>query len=307
VTITMALLMSEPTTVRELIDIAHRVLADSTHIFEDHDNRGEATELLAFCLDVDEDDLDDDFEPPRRARERYLSMVTRRAAGEPFPFLVGSIEFYGLDLKVKPGPFVPRPSSELIVEWALRRLRRRRDPVVVDVCTGAGPIAMGIAHEVPSARVWGVDIDRNGLAQGRANAKRLGIDNVRFTAGDLYGGLPRALAGDVDVITGHVPYVPIDELEDLPTEVRAFEPIHTLSDESSGDGLDLMRRAVAEAPGWLKPGGWLLLELSDDIADDIEAMCIDAGFEEVGTISDDDGLSVVVEARMSRGSKTPSR
>jgi release factor glutamine methyltransferase len=216
--------MSEPRTVKQLIDVGHRVLADSTHIFEDHDNRGEATELLVFCLGVDEDDLDDDVEPARRTRERYLSLVARRAAGEPFPFLVGRIEFYGLDLKVKPGPFVPRPSSELTVEWAVKRLRRRRDPVAVDVCTGAGPIAMGIAHEVPSADVWGLDIDRHGLAQARSNAKRLGIQNVHFAASDLYGALPRSLARNVDLITAHVPYVPPHELDDLPTEVRGFEP-----------------------------------------------------------------------------------
>ena len=302
----MSLRMSEPKTVRELIDIGHRVLEDSTHIFEDHDNRREATELLAFCLDVDEDNLDDELELPRRTRERYLSLVTRRAAGEPFPFLVGHIEFYGLDLKVKPGPFVPRPSSELTVEWAIKRLRRRRDPVAVDVCTGAGPIAMGIANEVPDARVWGVDIDKQGLAQARSNAKRLRIDNVRFTAGDLYDALPRSLTGNVDVVTAHVPYVPFGELDDLPTEVRGFEPIHTLSDESD-DGLGLMRRAVREAPAWLQSGGWALFEVSDDIAPEIESMFLAAGFDEVGTVSDDDGLSVVVEGRMNRGSKTPAR
>jgi release factor glutamine methyltransferase len=294
--------MSEPRTVRQLIDIGHRVLADSTHIFEDHDNRHEATELLSFCLGVDEDELDDDLQPPRRIRERYLSLVTRRAAGEPFPFLVGRIEFYGLDLKVKPGPFVPRPSSELTVEWAVKRLRRRNAPLAIDVCTGAGPIAMGIANEIPSARVWGVDIDRDGLAQARSNAKRLGLRNVRFAAGDLYGALPRSLYGNVDLITAHVPYVPAHELDDLPTEVRGFEPIHTLSDESD-DGLTLMRRAVAEAPGWLEPGGWALFEISEDIAPDIESMFVDAGFEEVGTVSDDDRLSVVVEGRMPRGGK----
>jgi release factor glutamine methyltransferase len=293
-------------TVSQLIDIGHRVLADSTHIFEDHDNKQEARELLAHCVEVDEEDLDADFEPPRRVRERFLSLVTRRAAGEPFPFLVGSIEFYGLDLKVKPGPFVPRPSSELTVEWAVKRLRRKRDPVAVDVCTGAGPIALGIANEMPSARVWGLDIDRSGLAQARSNAKRLGIDNARFAAGDLYAALPRTLRNGVDLITGHVPYVPVGELDDLPTEVRGFEPVHTLTDES-GDGLDLMRRAVSEAPGWLKPGGWLLLEVSEDIAGEIESMCLDADLEDVGTISDDDRLSVVVEGRMSRGTKTSSR
>jgi release factor glutamine methyltransferase len=297
--------MSEPRTVKQLIDVGHSVLGDSTHIFEDHDNRAEATELLAFCLGVDDDDLDDDMAPPRRARERYLSLVARRAAGEPFPFLVGRIEFYGLDLRVKPGPFVPRPSSELTVEWAVKRLRRRRDPVAVDVCTGAGPIAMGIANEIPSASVWGLDIDRGGLAQARSNAKRLGLRNVRFVAGDLYAALPRTLAGSVDLITAHVPYVPMDELDDLPTEVRGFEPIHTLSDESD-DGLALMRRAVSEAPGWLESGGWALFEISEDIAPDIESMFLDAGFEEVGTISDDDRLSVVVEGRMPKRGNTPA-
>jgi release factor glutamine methyltransferase len=298
--------MSEPRTVRELVEVGHRVLADSTHIFEDHDNRREATELLAFCLGKSDSDLQGDLEPSRRIRERYLALVTRRASGEPFPFLVGRIEFYGLDLKVKPGPFVPRPSSELTVEWAVKRLRRRRDPVAVDVCTGAGPIAMGMANEVPKALVWGVDIDRQGLAQARSNAKRLGIDNVRFAAGDLYGGLPRVLAGKVDVITAHVPYVPRGELEDLPMEVKGYEPLFTLTDDSD-DGLRLMRRAVAEAPEWLGPDGWALFEVSEDIAPEIESMFVDAGFREVGTISDDDGLSVVVEGQMNRGRKTPSR
>jgi release factor glutamine methyltransferase len=295
--------MSEPRTVRELIDVGHRVLADSTHIFEDHDNRREATELLAFSLGVDEDALEDEAVPPRRTRERYLSLVARRAAGEPFPFLVGRIEFYGLDLKVKPGPFVPRPSSELTVEWAVKRLRRRRAPVAVDVCTGAGPIAMAIANEVSNARVWGVDIDRKGLAQARTNAKRLVIRNVTFAPGDLYDALPRSIAGAVDLITAHVPYVPRDELDDLPTEVRGFEPVHTLTDQSD-DGLNLMRRAVEEAPGWLESGGWALFEVSEDIASEIEAMFLDAGFEDVGTISDDDRLSVVVEGRMPRAAGT---
>jgi release factor glutamine methyltransferase len=302
----MALLMSEPRTVEQLIDVGHRVLADSTHIFEDHDNRLEATELLAFCSGVDADDLDDAHTPSKRTRERYLALVARRASGEPFPFLVGRIEFYGLDLKVKPGPFVPRPSSELVVEWALRHIKKKKSPVVADVCTGAGPIAMAIANEVPSARVWGTDIDRSGLAQARSNAKRLGLTNVEFKPGDLFGALPKKLEGEVDVVTAHIPYVPAGELDDLPMEVRGYEPEHTLTDQSD-DGLGLIRRAIQEAPGWLRPGGWLLLEMSDDIAPEIESMYLDVGLEDVGTISDDDGLSVVVEGRVSRGRKRPSR
>jgi release factor glutamine methyltransferase len=288
--------MSEARTISDLLKLGERVLADSTHIFDDHDKAMEAEELMAFVLKVDSGDLDSKSEPSRRQRERFLSMVARRAAGEPFPMLVGHITFYGLDLSVKPGAFVPRPSSELTVERATKRLKRRRGPIVVDVCTGAGPIALAIADELSSAKVWGTDISDEGLRQARMNAKRLGIDNVFFKRGDMYGSLPKALKENVDLIAGHVPYVPPEEIEDLPAEVKEFEPLFTLTDLSD-DGLGLMRHAVEGAPQWLKPGGWLLLEMSDDLVGKVRRMCKRAGLEDHGVASDDDGLSVVVEAR----------
>jgi len=291
--------MSEPKSVERLLSVGERVLSDSSAIFEDHDNRDEAEELMALCLGIERDALDLEHEPPKRVRERFLSLIARRAAGEPFPFLTGSIRFYGLDLKVRPGAFVPRPSSELTVDWALRHLRRKKAPVVVDVCTGAGPIALAIAHELPNAEVWGSDISEEGLAQGRMNAKALGVGNVRYVRGDLYGALPERLRASIDLITGHVPYVPPGEVVDLPEEVREFEPGYTLTDNSN-DGLGLMRRTVAEAREWLAPRGWLLLEVAEDIAPKIEKLCLKAGFEEVGTVADDDRLSVVVEGRSPR-------
>lgn len=291
--------MAEPTTVDGLVSVGERVLEDSTHIFEDHDNRREAEELMAYCLDAEADEVDYSLRLPRRTRERYLSMVARRAAGEPFPLLIGSIDFYGLRLPVRSGSFIPRPSSELTVARAVRALRRRSRPVVVDVCTGGGPIALAIADEVPGAEVWGTDIDAGGLAQGRQNAKLLDIPNVTFRKGDMYSALPRRLYGAVDVIAGHIPYVPPDEIDDLPAEVREYEPLFTLTDLSS-DGLGLIRRAVEEAPQWLKPGGWLLLEISEDLAGKVRRMCRRAGFSEPRVASDEDELSVVVEARLPR-------
>jgi release factor glutamine methyltransferase len=289
--------MTEPKSVGALIALGERVLSDSTHIFEDHDHRQEAEELMAFSLKTDVDDLNDNEEPSRRIRERYLSLVTRRAGGEPFPLLVGSIEFYGLTLPVQPGSFVPRPSSELTVDRAVRRLRRRKNPVVVDVCTGGGPIALAIGDEVAHADVWGTDIDAGGLAQGRRNATLLGIKNVTFRKGDMYDALPKRLRGSVDLITGHIPYVPPAEIDDLPSEVREHEPIFTLSGLSS-DGLDLIRRAVDESHEWLRPGGWLLLEISEDFEAKVKRICRRAGFPEPSTASDEDGLSIVIEARM---------
>jgi release factor glutamine methyltransferase len=291
--------MAEPKTVAELLDTAELVMSDSTHIFDDHDNRQEAVELMTHVLDVDEEDLEMEDVPSGSLRNRFLALVARRAAGEPFPFLVGHIEFFGLDLKVRPGPFVPRPSSELTVERALHRLKKKRDSIFVDVATGAGPIALAVAAEIPQAEVWGLDIDEKGIAQGRENARLLDIDNVKFKVSDMYKALPPRLRGNVDVISGHVPYVPAAELEDLPREVRGFEPVFTLSDQTP-DGLFLMKRAISESVEWLKPGGWLLLEISDDLVGRIKKLAAKVGFEHRAVADDEDGLSVVVESQLRR-------
>ena len=299
--------MTGPKTVAAILDVGERVLEDSSHIFEEHDRRREAEELLAHCLEVDPGDWDDDFEPSPRLRERFLSFVARRAAGEPFPFITGRVEFYGLELKVRPGAFVPRPSSELTVSRATRRLRSRSHPVVVDVCTGSGPIALAIADQVPHGEVWGADILDEGLRQARNNARALGIHNVTFRRGDMYGALPSRLRGRVDMITGHIPYVPSEEVDDLPSEVREHEPLDTLTDRSR-DGLSLMRRAIFEAPDWLKPRGWLLLEVADDdLVTKVRRICRRAGLEVVSVASDDDRLSLVVEARQNRSRRAASR
>lgn len=298
--------MGQARKIKELLDLGERVLSDSSHLFEDHDFRMEAQELLAFSLGVSSDDLRDDAEPTRRLRERYLSLVARRAGGEPGPVLTGRIDFYGLDLKVWAGAFVPRPSSELTVDRAVRKLRRRQGPTVVDVATGAGPIALAIAHEFPEADVWGTDISKESLDQARRNARRLGITNASFRRGDMYGALPNRLAGTVDLVTGHVPYVAPGELEDLPSEVKEHEPLSTLSDLSD-DGLGLVRHAISGAPHWLKPGGWLLLEISEDLGRKLERMCAKAGFEDIGIASDEDGLSIVVEAKKTRRGAHPAR
>lgn len=290
--------MSEPLTVKELLRVGTRVLDDSTAIFEDHDVEAEARELLVLALKLDEQELEDDAEPRRRDRERFLSLIARRAAGEPMPFIRGYIEFYGLEIRVKPGAFVPRPSSELTVDQALKRLGRRRNPVVVDVCAGVGPMGMAVAQEKEGADVWALDISEEGCKQGRANARRLGIKNISFGIGDMYEPLPTRYHGEIDMILGHVPYVPAHEVEDLPDEVKVYEPVHTLTDNSH-DGLFLMRRAVEEGFHLLKPGGWLLLELSHDMVKNAERLYRRAGFRDVGSVTDEDDLSVIVEARKS--------
>lgn len=287
--------MSEPMSIEQLLRVATRVLSDSSAIFEDHDNDDEARELLGLALGVDEDDLDDDEVPSKRRRDKYLALVTRRASGEPMPFLRGYIDFYGLEMRVSSGAFVPRPSSELTVERALKRLARRKSPVIVDVCAGVAPIGLAVAHERPKSTVWALDISVEGLRQGRNNARRLGVDNIHFGAGDLYDPLPNKFHGEVDLIFAHVPYVPAGEIDDLPDEVKAFEPLDTLTD-SSHDGTWLMRRVVEEGRPLLKDGGWMLLEMSDDMVSKAKRIYKKAGFREVAVASDEDELSMVLEA-----------
>jgi release factor glutamine methyltransferase len=206
-------------------------------------------------------------------------MVARRATGEPIPFIKGFAEFRGLELIAEPGVFVPRDSSEYLAEQAIRRLRKRKAPVAVDLATGGGTIALAVANEVPKAAVYGTDISDEAIALAKKNAKRLGL-HVTFRQGDLFGALPKKLRGGVDVITLHPPYVASGEMADLPDEIREWEPVHTLTDRSD-DGLGLIRRTVDEAPAWLRSRGWLLIETDPDRARDVTPIYRRGGFRDV--------------------------
>jgi release factor glutamine methyltransferase len=242
----------------------------------------EADDLLCHVLDVD--DIDPGTEVSAAQRRRFARMVERRAAGEPVQLIKGFAVFRGLEILSRPGVFVPRDSTEFLAEQAIRRLRRRRRPVAVDVATGGGTVALAIADEVRGVRVFGTDISREAIRVARRNAERLRLGGT-FLVGDLFGALPGRLHGRVDVITLHPPYVARGELRELPEEIRRFEPVHTLSDRSV-DGLGLIGRTAAEAGGWLKPGGWLLVEVSPDRARAVANVLRHNGFTGVRSTMD---------------------
>jgi release factor glutamine methyltransferase len=263
---------------------ARRVLDDAVTILKaspaiDHWQRGrermEAEDLLWHVLDREPELSDDVSDTDRRT---FARLVRRRATGEPIPFIKGYTEFRGLELRVRPGVFVPRDASEFLAEQAVRRLRRRRHPVHVDLATGAGTIALAVANEVRRAEVVGTDVSAEAVRQARANASRLRL-RARFVKGDLFASVPRALAGSVDVITFHPPYVPVRELQDLPEEIRDWEPAHTLTDRSV-DGLGLISRTVREAPTWLSRSGWLLMEVSPDRVAHVKRVLRAEGYRE---------------------------
>jgi release factor glutamine methyltransferase len=242
----------------------------------------EADELLSYALGVDRIDPKEDV--PAGVRRRFDRMIARRATGEPVQLITGHAVFRGLEIVARPGVFVPRDSTEYLAEQAIRRLRGRRRPIAVDLATGGGTVALAIANEVRGVRVFGTDISLTAVRVARENAEALHL-RATFIKGDLFGGLPAELEGRVDVITLHPPYVARDELRELPEEIRRFEPVHTLSDRSP-DGLGLVGRAASEGPRWLRPGGWLLIEVSPDRSRSVASVLRRNGFGDVRSTMD---------------------
>ena len=262
----------------------------------DHWQKGreriDAEDLLTHVLGPDWEAED---EVPPAAARRFRGLVERHFEGEPVPYIRGYVEFRGMRLLAKSGVFVARESSEFMVTQAVRRLVRRPGPVAVDVATGSGPVALGIAKALPQAEVHGTDLTRAAVSLARTNARRLRI-RARFHQGDLFAPLPRRLGRRVDVITLHPPYVGKKELRDLPEEVLRFEPLESLTDHSP-QGLGLIGRAAVEAPLWLRPGGWLLIEVSPDRARAVATVLRHGGYRDVQSTKGGLAVTRVVAGR----------
>jgi len=210
--------------------------------------------------------------------ERLAALVARRCAGEPLAWLVGSVQFCGETVLVHPGVYVPRWQSEPMALEAARRLPE--SGLAVDLCTGAGAIAVVLARRRPAARVLAGEIDPLAIACARANG-------VEVIESDLARGLSPRLAGRVDVVTAVVPYVPTEQMRWLPRDVLAHEPHGAL--DGGPDGTDYLVEVISQSAPLLRPGGSLLLELGADQVDLLRAPLADSGFSEVELATDEDG------------------
>ncbi|MFI2782473.1 putative protein N(5)-glutamine methyltransferase [Streptomyces sp. ALB3] len=183
------------------------------------------------------------------------AMVERRAAGLPLEHVLGWAEFCGLRIAVDPGVFVPRRRTEFLVRQAAALAPGRA--VVVDLCCGTGALGTALASSLSEVELHASDVEPAAVRCARRNVGGLGT----VYEGDLFEPLPRSLRGRVDVLLANVPYVPTEDVELLPAEARVHEPRVAL--DGGGDGLDVLRRVVAEAADWLAPGGSLLVETSE--------------------------------------------
>jgi release factor glutamine methyltransferase len=241
------------------------MLADAGFVAADE----EAEELLA-CAGGD--------------AELLRSLVARRLTGEPLAWITGKVEFCGLEVRVDPGVYVPRWQSEQLALRAVERLPEGGS--AIDLCTGSGAIAATLMARRPSARVVASDLDPRAVACARSN----GVDAYE---GDLFAPLP---AGRVDVVVGVVPYVPTPDLPLLQRDTLTFES--PLSYDGGDHGLDLLRRAIAGAVAFLRPGGALRLELGAGQAEALTGDLARSGYGDVAVLRDEEGDVRGIEATL---------
>ncbi|MCE3003571.1 MAG: peptide chain release factor N(5)-glutamine methyltransferase [Xanthomonadaceae bacterium] len=255
--------------------------------------RADAELLLAHVLGRDRAWLfahaDAACDPDQAAR--FDALLARRAAGEPVAYLVGHRGFWTLDLAVGPGVLVPRPETELLVEFALAHAARESPVAVLDLGTGSGAIALAVASERPRADVVAVDASAEALAIARANAGRLGLSRVAFLHGDWFA----PVAGRrFDLVLANPPYIADDDPHLARGDLR-FEPRGALA--AGADGLDAIRHIAAAAPAHLAPGGRIAIEHGFAQAGAVRALLEATGLREAGTLRDLAGHERITHAR----------
>lgn len=220
----------------------------------------------------------------------YDALLKRREAREPLQHILGVAWFGPLELRVGPGVFIPRPETEVLADWAVRKLGAVEHPVVVDLCTGSGALALYISHQRPDAQVVGVELDDVALSYARANTRTSSVELVHGDATD--DRILEELGGRVDIVLSNPPYVPFSP--DLAQEVYSDPPIAVFAGK---DGMSVIPGLIPAAARLLKPGGWLGIEHDDETSLKVQAAVRDnGGFSAVEALRDLTGTPRFVTA-----------
>jgi release factor glutamine methyltransferase len=239
-------------------------------------------QLAAFVAGVSRSRLPVLTELDAACAARFEELVARRADRVPLQHLTGSVGFRYIDLDVGPGVFIPRPETEVVAGIAVDVAREAgASPVVVDLCSGSGAIALAVANELPGADVHAVELDESAVRWLTRNATRrrdAGDTGIAVHQADVSDALPE-LNGTVDVVVSNPPYVAADELELVDPEVRDHDP--RLALVADHDGLAVIRQVAVTALRLLRPGGWVVVEHSDRQGESAPAVLTGAGFVDV--------------------------
>ncbi|HKP87345.1 MAG TPA: peptide chain release factor N(5)-glutamine methyltransferase [Blastocatellia bacterium] len=269
------------------------------------EERRTAGVLLASTLGVDRTHLltKSEGQIDEAQYQAYLRLVDRRAAGEPLQYITGHQEFYRLDFIVNSNALIPRPETEFLVEQVIKLARAADEnaPLIVDVGTGSGCIAVAIAANITGARIVATDISGAALEVARKNAERHGLGaRIEFVEGDLLEPLARLrLESAVDFLASNPPYVEQSRPEMVQREVREWEPHEALF--GGADGLNFYRRLLADGLNYVKPGGYLVCEIGYSQLCAISDLIARSSWELIDVTCDLQGIPRTITARKMSG------
>lgn len=250
---------------------------------------GDAWYLMEYVWGIDRNyyflHSDDIIE--QKDEERYRDLLQKRGSHIPLQHLTGTCDFMGLTFQVNDQVLIPRQDTETLVESALSRLKE--GDRALDLCTGSGCIILSLEKLGPGIRGLGADISAAALAVAKRNRDSLGLESD-FCRSDLFEGIE----GVFDIIVSNPPYIASGKIPGLMEEVRGFEPLLAL--DGGADGLDFYRRIIKDARDFLKPGGWLGLEIGYDQREAVEELLRRQGFIKTETLQDLAGLDRTVWA-----------
>lgn len=234
---------------------------------------------------------------------KLRSLVRQRLDGTPLAHLTHRQQFMGLSFITGPAALVPRKETELLATIALAKASDAgAAPLVIDVCTGSGNIAVSLAHMLPTAMVFASDLSEQAVALARQNAKHIGVqDRVAFSVGDLFAGLPRdKLIGLADVVICNPPYISTSKVGVMAAEISQFEP--RLAFDGGAFGLTIVTRLMREAPEFMKPGSWLCFEIGKGQGKFLASSLSKVGcYDLIAPATDASGEIRVLTARLAAG------
>lgn len=303
-------------TLKEVLNSSVRYLAEAGISTP----RQDAEILISHVLGLSRVDLYLHFYRTLTPQEHQAveELIRKRGQRYPLQYLTGEVAFRGLILRIEPGVFIPRPETELLVECAvevlgsseLRSSMVRRDsfplsvadagrvagsgsPVVLDVGTGCGAIALSVASEVKDCLVYALDISTQAVDLARFNARKLGLEEkITFLVGDFVQITPAELRGKVDLVASNPPYIKKSDIACLEPEVRDYE---AAAIDGGRDGLAFFRRLLPFAQEFLAPGGQLLLEIGEGQVQEIVHLAEQTSFELVGIHKDLGGIDRIIQ------------
>lgn len=249
-----------------------------------------AERLLSHVLGTDRTEMYARDGLTSQEAKLFGRLLCRRCVGEPLQHLTGEQGFRRLVLHVRPGVFVPRPETEVLVQTVLDHLADIETPAVVDVATGSGAVALAIKDERPDATVCATDLSPEAVDLARENAVALGVEVTVFE-GDLLEQLPIELRGELDAVVCNPPYVSVEARASLPQDVRAEPELAVFG------GIDLYERLFEQAFGCLRPGGLVAVEIEESAAESVSKAAEREGFGDVSVRRDLAGRDRVVSGR----------